>query len=66
MTPTEICAKFGHDWIIHDGLFWDKAECLTCNKSIRDNIIRLRDLPNRRRAVVQQDIITLKDKEKES
>ena len=48
MTPVEICAAKGHDWVIHDGLMWDTAECLTCGKKIRDIILRMSELPNRR------------------
>lgn len=62
MTPVEICAKHGHDWIIHDGLFWDKAECLTCGRTIRDSIIYMRELPNRRHALVEQDLINKENK----
>lgn len=46
MNNAEYCRKHGHDWHIHSGIFWDKAECLTCGRVIRDVLIREQDLPN--------------------
>ncbi len=49
MNAIEICVKYGHDWVIHSGVFWSTAECLTCGRKIRDVTFRYRDLPNPRR-----------------
>lgn len=40
------CRQYGHDWYIHIGIGWDKAECWTCGRVIRDMIIRPHDLPD--------------------
>jgi hypothetical protein len=54
MSNELICVEKGHDWYIHDGAFWDKAECLTCGKTIRDLKLYYSDLPNRRKKDVEQ------------
>ena len=43
------CAKHGHDWVIHKGMLWDKAQCATCGYTIRSMFIRKSDLPNWRK-----------------
>lgn len=47
MNKEEICFQHGHDWYIKRG-FWDKAECLTCGRVLRDIVINYSDLPNHR------------------
>lgn len=44
------CAEHGHDWVIKDTGFWDKAICLTCNAKIRNIRLFYRDLPNPRKS----------------
>lgn len=35
-----------HDWYVHDGVFWDKAVCVNCGRTIRDMVIIKRRLPD--------------------
>lgn len=49
MTKEEICFEHGHDWYINSGGFWDTAECLTCERKIRNIKLYYDDLPNPRK-----------------